>query len=72
MPIPRSRREHSSRRGITEMVEHDSQELAEKIQNTLSQSARISQSKDRSFPTRLMSGDYNKIESEPELRNSYQ
>ena len=68
MPIPRSRHEPSSRRDITEMVEHDSQELAEKIQNTLSKSAGISQSMDRTFPIRLMSGNYTKIESEPALR----
>lgn len=68
MPTPRPRRETSSRRGITEMVEHDSRELAENIQNTLSEFARISESKDRTFPTRLMSGDYYRIESEPELR----
>jgi len=68
MPIPRSRPEPPSRRDITEMVEHDSQEIAEKIRNTLSQSAGISQSMDRTFPARLMSGDYFKIESESQLR----
>lgn len=68
MPIPTSRHESPSRRDITEMVEHDSQEIAGKIQDTLSQSAGISQSLDRTFPTRLMSRDYFKIELESELR----
>ncbi len=68
MPIVRSRRETSSRRDITEMVEHDSKELADRIATALAQSVKIAQSKDRTFPTRLMGRDFEQIESEPELR----
>jgi len=68
LPIVRSRREASSRRDITEMVEHDSNELAERIATALAQSVKIAQSKDRTFPTRLMGRDFHQIESETELR----
>lgn len=68
MPIVGSRREAPPRRDITETVEHDSNELAQTMATTLAQSGVVGESKDRTFPTRLMGRDFHVIESETELR----
>jgi len=68
VPSERGQREPSSRRNVTEMVELDSSELADKIKNTLASSVKIAQSKDRTFPTRLLRGDISPVISEAQLR----
>ena len=72
MPPERDQREPSSRRNVTEMVELDSSELADKIKSTLTSSVRIAQSKDQTFPTRLLRGADIPILSEPQLRDALQ
>ena len=59
-----------SRKDITKMVEYDSKELADRISTTLAQSVKIAQSKDRTFPTRLLGSDLPQIESETDLREA--
>lgn len=68
MPTVRGPREPPSRKDVTEMVELDSSELAEKISHALAQSVKIAQSRDRTFPTRLLRGDFSRVASEAELR----
>lgn len=69
MPSERRQREPSSRRNVTEMVELDSSELAARIKNTLASSAGIAQSKDRTFPARLLRRDFSPVISEAQLRD---
>ena len=65
-----SRRESSAPSEDVNMVELYSQELAETISRRLAESARSSQSKDSSFPTRLLRGEFSQSISEPELRQA--
>jgi predicted ATP-binding protein involved in virulence len=72
MPSDSGQREPSSRRNVTEMVELDSSELADKIKSTLASSVKIAQSKDQTFPTRLLRAERIPILSEPQLRDELQ
>jgi predicted ATP-binding protein involved in virulence len=69
MPTPRASREPSSRKDVIEMVELYSSELADRISRTLAESVKIAQSRDRTFPTRLLRGEFSQVPSEVQLRD---
>lgn len=68
MPISAERHEPPSKKDVTEMVELDSRELAEKMSRALTESVKIAQSRDRTFPTRLLQRDFSEVASEAQLR----
>jgi len=76
MPAAQERQRLSSRRDITQkditqMVELDSINLAQRISELLKQSVKIGESKDRTFPTRLLQSDFSSAISESQLREEF-
>jgi len=68
VPTPGTSRESASRKDVIQMVELYSGQLADKISKTLAESVKIAQSRDKTFPTRLLRGEVSKVPSESELR----
>lgn len=63
---------HRGEEQITNVIEHYSNELQRIISNQLAESAAVSQSKDRSFPQRLLSMTLRKGFSEEQIRLDYE
>lgn len=68
MPLPRERTESTAQSDVTQMVELDSAELVERIGRTLAESVKIAQSRDQTFPTRLLQSEFSQLIPETQLR----
>lgn len=72
LKVSNNRRVHREEPQITNVIELYANELKEKISSQLAQSAAVSQSKDRSFPQRLLSMTLDNDLSEEQIRRDYE
>ena len=72
LKVSQERLTHRSEGHVTNVIEIYSKELQRTISNQLAESAAVSQSKDRSFPQRLLSMSLDKDLSEEQIRLDYE
>ena len=71
LKVTNERRSHREERNVSNYIEIYSNEIRDKISEQLANSAAVSQSKDRSFPQRLLSLKTEESLSEEKIRNDY-
>lgn len=71
LKVSHERRSHREERNVTSVIELYSKEIRERISAKLAESAAVSQSKDRSFPQRLLSLSISQSLPEDKIREDY-